>query len=160
MFVTTFINMFFFKFIFSPDHFSPPWSIYDLSIQPSQSSGNNLWIERVNSFCPTCTLTTQTRLSDPIIVLVIRPSGQWPRVVSVDKTNTTSLTLKSSFSLFHFLREFKLGIHSFNQRCQKCLINSCTHRHLFFKLNCVSSTESGANVSRMWWLICQWSTVD
>ena len=138
--------MFLFQFIFSPYHFSPPWSIYDFSIQPSHSSGTNLCPERVNSFCPTCTFTTRTRPSDPIIVLANRPSGQWPCGVSVHNTTTTSPTLKSFFSLFHFLREFKLAIHSFNHRCQKCLINSCTRHHLFFKLNWVSWSEPGANV--------------
>ena len=115
-------------------------------MRPSHSSGTNLCTERVNSFCPTYTFTTRTRPSDPINVLEIRRSGHWPRGVSVRNTNTTSLALKLSFSLFHFLREFKLGIHSLSQRCKKCLINSCTLCHLSFKLNWVSSTESGANV--------------
>ena len=74
-------------------------------------------------------------------------SGYWHWGAWVNKTKTTSPSLKSSFSLFHFLREFKLRTHSFNQPFQKCLINSYTRRHVFFKLNWVSSTESGANVS-------------
>ena len=146
MFVAKFTNMFFFKLILSPYHLSPPWSIYDLLIWPSHSSRNNFCTERVNSFCPTCTFTTLTWPSDPIIVLVMCPSGQWGGGVSIDSTSIISSTLNLSFSLFHFLWEFELGIHSFNQHCQKCLINSCTHCHLFFKLDWVSWTESGAKV--------------
>ena len=73
-------------------------------------------------------------------------SDHWLRGASFRKTNTISPTFKSFFWLFQFLREFKLGIHSFNKRRQNCLINSCTRRHLFLKLNWVSSIESEANV--------------
>ena len=54
------------------------------------------------------------------------------RVLSGEISNTTSPTLMLFRSLNHLRLGLRLGIHSLNQRCQMCLINSCTrHQHFF-----------------------------
>ena len=171
MFVAKFTNMFFFKLIFFPYHLSPPWSIYDLLSWPSHSSWTNFCTERVNSFCPSCTFTTLTWPSDPIIVLVMCPSGQWGGGVSIDSTSTTSSTLNLSFSLFHFFVRIWTWNPFFQPTLPEVFYQLLHSLPFLFQIrlsfiNWIWSKGSTKlpiqkmiwsqwiNVSRMWWLIC------
>ena len=52
--------------------------------------------------------------------------------------------------IFHLRHGLKLGKHSCNQRCQKCLINSCTRLQCFFGICTMSLVTSGANIPPIW----------
>lgn len=158
--------MFLFQFIFSSQHFSPfinstitfEWDqlVYYwmckllLSNLHIQNTNSAMWSKRFAS---------------------ARPSGHWPRGVSVDNTNTASAALKPSFSLFQFLREFFLPalpevsyqiLHSSPSLLQTKLgfIDLVwSKRSTKFSIEKMIWKQRSIAI-QMWWLICQCSTVE
>ena len=94
-------------------------------------------------------LNVHDHLLQDIRTSITLPRVHCAHVLSGEISNATSPTLMLFCSLNHLRLGLKLGIHSRNQRCQKCLINSCTRRQCFFGLYAISSGTSGANLPQL-----------
>ena len=118
---------------------------YRYVIYSSHSKGHNLVTDLSMVPCPTWAFATRTRPSVPGNTSRALLSGQLPLDVSGETTRTTSPTWTSRRSCFHFFLGPSPGSHSRSYRCQKCRTSSWIRRHRFRTLNCIVSTDVGAN---------------